>query len=105
MSQGIRLRVWGPSACFSRPEMKVEQASYEVMTPSAARGILEAVYWKPEIRWVVTAIHVLAPPRFTNIRRNGVASKVSARNAAAAMKDGKGRLGLVIEEDRQQFAS
>jgi CRISPR-associated protein Cas5d len=85
--------------------MKVEQASYEVMTPSAARGILEAVYWKPEIRWVVSAIHVLAPPRFTNIRRNGVASKVSTRNATAAMKDGKGRLGLLIEDDRQQFAS
>jgi CRISPR-associated protein Cas5d len=85
--------------------MKVEQASYEVMTPSAARGILEAVYWKPEIRWVITAIHVLAPPRFTNIRRNGVASKISARNAAAAMKSGKGRLGLPIEDDRQQLAS
>ncbi|MFG0292436.1 MAG: type I-C CRISPR-associated protein Cas5c [Phycisphaerales bacterium JB050] len=108
MSHGIRLRVWGPSACFSRPEMKVEQASYEVMTPSAARGILEAVYWKPEIRWVITAIHVLAPIRFTNIRRNGVASKIPVRGASGAskaMSSGKGQLGLAIEDDRQQFAS
>lgn len=105
MAHGIRLRVWGHTACFTRPEMKVEQVSYDVMTPSAARGILEAIYWKPQIRWVVTAIHVLAPIRFTSIRRNGVASKVSARTAETAMKSGRGRLGLAVEDDRQQLAA
>ncbi|MEM1167394.1 MAG: type I-C CRISPR-associated protein Cas5c [Planctomycetota bacterium] len=108
MAHGVRLRVWGPTACFTRPEMKVEQVSYDVMTPSAARGILEAVYWKKEIRWVVTAIHVLAPPRFISVRRNGVASKVAVKGATgvnAAMKAGSGRLALYADEDRQQFAS
>ncbi|MBX3316152.1 MAG: type I-C CRISPR-associated protein Cas5 [Phycisphaeraceae bacterium] len=108
MTHGIRLRVWGQTACFTRPEMKVEQVSYDVPTPSAARGILEAVYWKPQIGWVVTGIHVLALVRFTSIRRNGVGSKVPVRGASgveAAMKSGRGRLGLSVEDDRQQFAS
>lgn len=105
MAHGIRLRAWGHTACFTRPEMKVEQVSYDVMTPSAARGILEAIYWKPQIRWEITAIHVLAPIRFTSIRRNGVASKVPFRTAEAAMKAGRGRLGLTVEDDRQQLAS
>ena len=61
MAHGIRLLVWGDYACFTRPEMKVERVSYEVMTPSAARGILEAISWKPAIRWVVTRIGVLNP--------------------------------------------
>lgn len=88
--------------------MKVEQVSYDVMTPSAARGILEAIYWKPQIRWVVTGIHVLAPIRFMSVRRNGVGSKVPVggrAGAASAMKSGSGRLGLTIEDDRQQTAS
>jgi CRISPR-associated protein Cas5d len=76
MAYGIALRVWGRYALFSRPEMKVERVSYDVMTPSAARGILEALYWKPSLRWVVDRIHVLKPIRFTNIRRNEVASKI-----------------------------
>lgn len=107
MAQGIRLRVWGRSACFTRPEMKVEQVSYDVVTPSAARGILEAIYWKPQISWAITSIHVLAPIRFTSIRRNGVGSKIAvkgAAGAASAMKSGRGRLGLAVEVDRQQFA-
>ncbi len=104
MSHGIRLRVWGPTACFARPEMKVEQVSYDIITPSAARGVLEAVYWKPAIRWAVTGIHVLAPVRFTSIRRNGVASKIPLRSAESAMKSGRGRIGLNIEDDRQQLA-
>ncbi len=61
MTFGVRLRVWGDHACFTRPEMKVERVSYDVMTPSAARGILEAVHWKPAIRWVIDRIHVLKP--------------------------------------------
>ncbi len=108
MTHGIRLRVWGPTACFSRPEMKVEQVSYDVMTPSAARGILEAIFWKPQIRWVVTGIHVLTPIRFMSIRRNGVGSKIPVKGAAgvaSAMKSGSGRLGLTIENDRQQMAA
>ncbi len=105
MSYGIRLEVWGSYACFTRPEMKVERVSYDVITPSAARAILEAIYWKPQIRWHVRRLHVLAPIQFTNIRRNEVASKASARTAATAMKAGSGNLGLYIEEDRQQRAA
>ena len=64
MSYGIRLLVSGDYACFTRPELKVERVTYDVMTPSAARGILEAIHWKPAIRWVVEKIHVLKPIRF-----------------------------------------
>ena len=74
----FRVRVRGPLACFTRPEFMVERVSYEVMTPSAARGVLEAIHWKPAIRWVVTAIHVLAPVRFISFSRNEVASKASS---------------------------
>ncbi len=77
MSYGIKLRIWGDYALFTRPEMKVERVSYDVMTPSAARGILEAIYWKPAICWVIDRIHVLQPIRFENIRRNEVAKRVS----------------------------
>lgn len=102
---GVQLRVWGDFACFTRPEHKVERLSYDVPTPSAARGIVEAIYWKPEIRWAVTRIRVLNPIRFTSIRRNEVASKIPATTAASAMKSGRGRLGLYVEEDRQQRAA
>lgn len=105
MSQGIKLHVWGEFACFTRPEMKVERVSYDVITPSAARGIVEAIYWKPEIRWVITRLHVLRPIRFTNLRRNEVASKVPAGAVKAAMKRGRGSLGLTVEDDRQQRAA
>ena len=70
MTFGIRLLVSGDHACFTRPEMKVERVSYDVMTPSAARGILEAIHWKPAITWIIDAIHVLKPIRFQSIRRN-----------------------------------
>jgi CRISPR-associated protein Cas5d len=102
---GICLRIWGPFACFTRPEMKAERVSYDAITPSAARGVLEAIYWKPQIRWVIDAIHVLRPIRFTSIRRNEVGSKASADSAAAAMNAGRGALGIVVDEDRQQRAS
>jgi CRISPR-associated protein Cas5d len=105
MAHGVKLRVWGDYACFSRPEFKVERGSYDVMTPSAARGILEAVYWKPEIRWIIERIRVLKPIRFTNIRRNEIESKVSAANAKRVMNAGKGKLGVFIEDDRQQRAA
>lgn len=105
MSYGIRLHVQGDFALFTRPEMKVERVSYDVITPSAARGVVEAIYWKPEIRWAIDRIHVLRPIRFTSQRRNEVGSKISAGTAAAAMKAGRGNLGLYIEQERQQRAA
>lgn len=98
------LELSGPYACFTRPEMKVERVSYDVMTPSAARACFEAILWKPAIRWHVRKIEVLKPIRWINLRRNEVASVVSTRNVEAAMKSGKVSLGLYIEEDRQQRA-
>ena len=80
MGIGVKGRVWGKYALFSRPEMKVERCSYDVMTPSAARGILEAVYWHPGMRWVIDKIHVVNPVRFTSVRRNEVKSKIPAGN-------------------------
>jgi CRISPR-associated protein Cas5d len=104
-SSPIRLHIWGDYACFTRPEMKVERVSYDILPPSAARGVLEAIYWKPAVRWVVERIRVLRPIRFTNLRRNEVASKASAANARKAMNGGDGPLALYIEEDRQQRAA
>ncbi|QDU88409.1 CRISPR-associated protein Cas5 [Pirellulimonas nuda] len=102
----ISLRIWGDYACFTRPEAKVERLSYDVITPSAARGVLEALYWKPEVRWVVERIHVYREPRFTNLRRNEVASKASAANAKQAMNGTPaGTLALYADEDRQQRAA
>lgn len=106
MSFGIRLRVWGERACFTRPEMKVERVSYDVITPSAARGILEAIHWKPAIRWHVDRICVLKPIRFESIRRNEVGSKLSSASAARAMKVGStAGLATCVDEDRQQRAA
>lgn len=106
MSFGVRLHVWGDHACFTRPEMKVERVSYDVMTPSAARGILEAIHWKPAIRWEVTRIHVLRPIRFASIRRNEVSDKISAAKAMSAMRAGTtAGLGLDITAARQQRAA
>jgi CRISPR-associated protein Cas5d len=106
MPYGIRLKVWGDYACFTRPEMKVERVSYDVITPSAARGILEAIHWKPAIRWVIDAIHVLRTPRFQSIRRNEVGSKIPAGKVKSAMKRGDLEgLQLLVDEDRQQRAS
>jgi CRISPR-associated protein Cas5d len=106
MAYGIHLKVWGDHACFTRPEMKVERVSYDVMTPSAARGILEAIHWKPAICWVVDAIHVLEPIRFQSIRRNEVGHKAPAGKIKSAMKRGDLEgLQLLVDEDRQQRAS
>ena len=98
------LEVAGPFACFTRPEMKVERVSYDVMTPSAARSIFEAILWKPAIRWRVHRIEVLKPIRWINLRRNEVSAVVSTRNVQQAMTAGRGTLGLYIEEERQQRA-
>jgi CRISPR-associated protein Cas5d len=85
--------------------MKVERVSYDVMTPSAARGMLEAIYWKPAIRWVIDRIVVLKPIQFTNIRRNEVANKLPVTSITKAMKDGHSAVELLVEDDRQQRAS
>ena len=107
MSFGVQVRVWGEYACFTRPEMKVERVSYDVITPSAARGILEAIHWKPAIRWVIERIYVLNPIRFQNIRKNEVGKKISVDKAESAMKrDTLDGLGLDIEDShlREQRA-
>lgn len=103
---GIKLHVWGDWACFTRPEMKVERVSYDVMTPAAARGILEAIHWKPAIRWEIDSIHVLRPIKFQTFRRNEVASKIPAQKARTAMSRGSLEgLALSIDDDRQQRAT
>lgn len=105
MAYGITLHVWGELACFTRPEMKVERVSYDVITPSAARAIVEAIYWKPQIRWVIDRLRVLRPIRFTSLRRNEVGAKIPAGPVATAMKQGRGRLGMYVEAERQQRAA
>lgn len=108
MNYGITLKISGDYALFSRPEMKVERVSYDVITPSAARGILEAIYWKPQIRWIIDEIHVLNPIRFTNIRRNEVGSKIPVKGASgvnAAMSNPEIRPSMDVADNRQQRAS
>ena len=105
MAYGIKFKVWGEYACFTRPEMKVERVSYDAITPSAARGVLEAIYWKPEIRWVIERIHVFNPIRFDNIRRNELGGKLPVGNIKKAMKDKKSPVETFIEDDRQQRAA
>ena len=86
----VEVRVWGDFACFTRPEMKVERVTYPVMTPSAARGVLEAIYWKPQITWRVQEIWVLTPIRYFSILRNEVSSRASDRTARAWQRSGGG---------------
>ena len=101
----IRVEVWGDWALFTRPEMKVERVSYDVMTPSAARGLIEAVYWHPGLKWVVDRIYVRAPIRFSNLRRNEVKSTISAHSARTVMERGSGELYLCTSDDIQQRAA
>ena len=101
----IQVEVWGDYACFTRPEMKTERVSYDVMTPSAARGLLDSLYWHPGLRWVIDRIHVCAPIRFTNIRRNEVKDVISARRAKTVMEKGQGELYLAALESIQQRAA
>lgn len=86
MGYGVKIKVSGDYACFTRPEMKVERVSYDVMTPSAARGILEAIYWKPAIRWVIDKITVINQIKFENIRRNELLGKISITTVKSAFK-------------------
>ena len=88
------LEVWGPLACFTRPELKVERVSYDVITPSAARAIFEAIFWKPAIRWQITRIEVLNPIKWINIRRNEVGAVASAKKNASPI--------FIEEKDNQE---
>lgn len=98
------LEVGGDFACFTRPEMKVERVSYDVITPSAARAVFEAILWKPAIRWRVTKIEVLKSIRWISLRRNEVGAVVSVSNVKSAMNKGRGDLSLYVEDERQQRA-
>lgn len=95
----LDVKVWGEYACFTRPEMKVERVSYPVMTPSAARGLLEAIFWKPEFSWRVHEIWVLNPIRHASLVRNEVNTRASERAARTWAKEGG---GFFAEEDRAQ---
>ena len=101
----IQVEVWGDYALFTRPEMKTERVSYDVMTPSAARGLLESIYWHPGMKWRIDRIHVCSPIRFTNIRRNEVKDTISARKVKTVMEKGKGELYLATPESIQQRAA
>lgn len=105
MSIGVKVKVWGDYALFSRPEMKVERCTYDVMTPSAARGILEAIYWHPGMRWIIDRIYVMKPIRFTSIRRNEVKSKVSANNVLSVYNGANKELGVSSKDEIVQRAS
>ena len=105
MGVGVKVRVWGNYALFSRPEMKVERCSYDVMTPSAARGILEAVYWHPGMRWVIDRIHVVNPVRFTSVLRNEVKSKILASNVLQVYNGAKNPLYISTKSNIVQRAS
>jgi len=101
MSHGIKLLVWGDKACFTRPEMKSERVSYDVPTPSAIRGVLTSIYWKPEIRWVVDKIHVLKPIRFTNFKTNEIGHCIKPQKVKNVIRCG-GRFSVNVEDNRQQ---
>ncbi|MCF8020288.1 MAG: type I-C CRISPR-associated protein Cas5c [Vallitaleaceae bacterium] len=106
MGYGFKLEVFGEYALFTRPEFKVERVSYDVITPSAARGIIESIYYKPAIRWVIDKIHVYNEPEFTNIRRNEVKSKASDSDAKKLMRNnGSGKGYIATTQDIQQRAS
>ncbi|MCY4358436.1 MAG: type I-C CRISPR-associated protein Cas5c [Gammaproteobacteria bacterium] len=107
MSYGVKLKVWGERACFTRPEMKVERVSYDVITPSAARGIVEAIHWKPAIRWHIDKITVLNPIRFETLRRNEVKDKISDNKVKAAMSGSEMALRYYVDDgdNRQQRAT
>lgn len=101
----IRVEVKGDFACFSRPEFKAERVSYDVITPSAARGLIESIFWHPGMHYVVDKIYLLSEIAFSNIKRNEVASKISASNVQKVVNSGKGALYLATPLDIQQRAT
>ena len=104
-SRHFSVEVWGDFACFTRPEMKTERVSYECMTPSAARGILESIYWHPGMQWCVDSIRVCNPIQFTNIRRNEVKGKISLKTVKSQINNPEKELFLNIVDSRTQRAS
>ncbi|MEI7884239.1 MAG: type I-C CRISPR-associated protein Cas5c [Clostridia bacterium] len=104
MGYGIKFRVWGDYACFSRPELKVERVSYDIITPSAAKGILEAIYWKPAITWTIDKIHVINPIKFTNFRRNEVSEVLKLSQVKKAIENAE-PLYIMTNENRHQRAA
>lgn len=104
MGYGIKLRVWGEYACFSRPELKVERVSYDCITPSSAKGFLEAIYWKPAIIWIIDKIHIINPVEFTNIRRNEVQEVAKLPNVKNAMNKNVS-YDIISSEVRHQRAA
>jgi len=98
LGYGFKVEIRGDYACFSRPELKVERVSYEVITPSAARGILEAVMWKPAIRYIIDEISVCAPIRFENIRRNEVGFKATSMEPKSANDGRQQRASMVLRD-------
>ena len=105
MGIGVKVKVWGEYALFSRPEMKVERCSYDVITPSAARGILEAIYWHPGMKWVIDKIYVQRPIQFTSIRRNEVKSKIPSNNVLPVYNGANKPLYISTKSDIVQRAS
>lgn len=105
MGMGVKVRVWGDYALFSRPELKVERCSYDVITPSAARGILEAIFWHPGLRWKIDKIHVRNPIQFTSVRRNEVKSKISADNVLQVYNGADKPLYISSKQEIAQRAS
>lgn len=100
----VLVEVWGPMACFTRPEMKTERVSYDIPTPSAARGIIESIYFHPGLRWTIDRIWVMNPIQFMNVRRNEVGSKISASNIMQEANGGK-RSSIITSQDIQQRAA
>ena len=105
MGRGVRIRVWGDYALFSRPELKVERYSYDVITPSAARGIMDAIYYHPGMRWIIDKIYVVKPIRFTSVRRNEIKSKISASNVLQAYNGADKALYMSSKQEIVQRAS
>lgn len=105
-TQGVHLRVWGDFACFTRPELRTERVSYPLITPTAARGVLEAILWKPQMRWRITQIDVLRRGHFLMVKRNEISRAPNAREMRAAVADLPGQFGLdITKKVRQQRAT
>lgn len=105
MGHGVKVRIWGDYALFTRPEMKVERCSYDMITPSAARGIMEAIYWHPGLAWMIDKIYVKKPIQFTSVRRNEIKSKISAANVLNVINGGNKPLYLSARDEIAQRAS
>lgn len=99
MAYGFRILVQGPMALFTRPELKVERVTYPLITPSAARGLIESIYYHPGLTYVIDKIHVLNPIKYSNIRRNEVKSKISANNVLTVINGGNRPLYLATTND------